>query len=180
MVVKAIIMKILVGLFIGASVLWSCKSQDVSDTKTENSNAMDKERTNDVVIASDKQTQEQDELAVVYSTSTRGFFEYIKITKRETVLSEDRYLKNIKTYPTQPADWDVLVKFIDSTDYKKFRQLEAPTGKRLYDGAPHAMLTIIKNEEEIRTPSFDHGQPPKDILNFVAKVLSIREAHIKP
>lgn len=168
-------MKAIVGLLISLTILGSCKSQSASTEKIENGTVMKNDTTQVMTAAKDNTNQDQEDLAVIYSASSRGFFEYIKITESETILSEDRYLKSIRTYPTKSKDWEALVKFIDSTDYKKFKTLEAPTGKRLYDGAAHALLTIVEGKEELTTPSFDHGHPPKDILNFVAKVLSIRE-----
>ncbi|WP_370390192.1 hypothetical protein [uncultured Winogradskyella sp.] len=168
-------MKSILRIIVLISLFWSCKSQSASTEKIEHGTAIKNDTTQVMAVAKDNTNQDQENLAVVYSASSRGFFEYIKITESETILSEDRYLKSIRTYPTKSKDWEALVKFIDSTDYKKFKTLEAPTGKRLYDGAAHALLTIVDGKEELTTPSFDHGHPPKDILNFVAKVLSIRE-----
>ena len=53
--------------------------------------------------------------------------------------------------------------FIEGTDLESLEKLEAPTGKRLYDAAAHAILKISVDGKTYRTSTFDHGFPPKDI-----------------
>ena len=112
---------------------------------------------------------------ITYRAQSRGMFEFVQISESEVKISSDRNLKNIKSYDWEPKDWDALSKMIKDIDDEKFQKLKAPTDKRLYDGAAHATLSIIRGDVEIISPSFDHGAPPKEIEDLVNKVLSIRD-----
>ena len=54
---------------------------------------------------------------------------------------------------------------------KKLTNIKAPSSKRYFDGAPHAILTIKIGGEEINTPFFDHGFPPKEIASLINHIL---------
>jgi len=162
-------MRFLSSLIVFVIILASCKSKDATVTTSDK----------DMVLADESIIAQYNKIAVAYRSSTRGVFEYTYISEEETVLTEDRNFKNTRTYPTKKKDWEAILEFITAVDEDEFRSLEAPTSMRHYDGAPHATLSIIKGDEELMTPSFDHGHPPKEILNFVAKVLSVRENLIK-
>ncbi|MBO3115360.1 hypothetical protein J4050_01295 [Winogradskyella sp. DF17] len=171
-------MRFLSGLIVFVTILGSCKSKEAMVTTSDKDIAAINE-TKDMVIADETNIPQYNKIAVAYRSSTRGVFEYTYISEEETMLTEDRNFKNTRTYPTKKEDWQAILEFIIAVDEDKFRNLEAPTSMRHYDGAPHATLSIIKGDEELMTPSFDHGHPPKEILNFVAKVLSVRDNLIK-
>jgi hypothetical protein len=44
--------------------------------------------------------------------------------------------------------------------------------KAFYDGAPIATFKITFKDETYKSPSFDHGFPPKNIEQFVNKINS--------
>lgn len=112
---------------------------------------------------------------ITYQVVSRGMFEYISISEAEIQYSQDKYLKKIDSFPSKSEDWQALKVLLKSVDIEHIDQLKAPTDKRLYDGAAHANLSIIKGDVEMRTTSFDHGSPPKEIEELVNKVLSIKE-----
>ncbi|MCB0399433.1 MAG: META domain-containing protein [Winogradskyella sp.] len=113
--------------------------------------------------------------AVIYETSSRGSFEHIEISKNEIKISNDRSLENINTYNCNPEDWNMLNELLSNSIVENLDLLKAPTDKRLYDGAPHATLSVIKGDVVMMTPTFDHGAPPKEIETLVNKVLSMAE-----
>ncbi|WP_299366927.1 META domain-containing protein [Winogradskyella sp.] len=112
---------------------------------------------------------------VTYKVLSRSKFDYIQISKSEIVTSKDRNLKTMNSYPCKAEDWEALNKILNEVDVEHLDQLEAPTDKRLYDGAAHATLSVIKGDVEMMSPTFDHGMPPKEIEALVNKVLSISE-----
>ena len=114
-------------------------------------------------------------ILVIYQATSRGYFEYISVSQSEIALTNDRSLKTMNSYPCKPNDWSMLKKLIDDADVENLDSLKAPTDKRLYDGAPHATLSIIKGDVEMMTPTFDHGAPPEKIKTLVNKVLSMAE-----
>ncbi|WP_426432027.1 META domain-containing protein [Winogradskyella sp. HB-48] len=113
--------------------------------------------------------------AVIYETSTRGSFEHIEISEHNIKISKDRGLENMNTYHCNPQDWKALNELLSNSVVENLDLLKAPTDKRLYDGAPHATLSVIKGDVIMMTPTFDHGAPPKEIETLVNKVLSMAE-----
>ncbi|MCA0152501.1 META domain-containing protein [Winogradskyella vincentii] len=112
---------------------------------------------------------------VIYKAISRGSFDYIKISDSKISVSQDRNLKVFSDYNCTEEDKNELISILDQLNLAELENLKAPTDKRLFDGAPIATLTIIKNGIEKTTPSFDHGHPPKEIETLVNKVLSIKE-----
>jgi hypothetical protein len=45
----------------------------------------------------------------------------------------------------------------------------------LYDGAPHATLTIKKKGQTTSSSTFDHGYPPKQLKALVDYMLSFKK-----
>jgi len=68
---------------------------------------------------------------------------------------------------------------LNAINIKSLPELEAPTNKRLFDGAAHTTVTLIQNKIEVTSSSFDEGHPPKDIEALVNKILSIKEMMLK-
>jgi hypothetical protein len=163
-------MKVIMSILALVVVVASCNSTKThsskSDTPTTKSNE-DLTKGNDAI---------NNKVAVAYRASTRGFFEYVYISEEAIKITQDRNFEQIQNYPCNKADWDAIVKLIAEVDEDNFQKLVAPTGKRHYDAAPHASLTIIHGTKEITTPTFDHGYPPKEIEALVSKILSIKES----
>lgn len=114
-------------------------------------------------------------LVLIYKAISRGYFGYIKISNSKISVSQDRNLKVFSDYNCTEEEQNQLISIFDQLNLDELENLRAPTDKRLFDGAPIATLTIIKNGIEKTTPSFDHGHPPKEIEALVNKVLSIKE-----
>lgn len=117
--------------------------------------------------------------AVIYETSSRGSFEHIEISKNEIKISSDRNLEKTDTYNCNSEDWKMLKELLRDSVVENLDLLKAPTNKRLYDGAPHATLSVIKGDVIMMTPTFDHGAPPKEIESIVNKILSMTEIATK-
>jgi len=118
-------------------------------------------------------------ITVIYESSTRGSFEHIEISKTQIKFSKDRSLKNMEIYECNPEDWKALNELLSNSVVENLDLLKAPTDKRLYDGAAHATLSVIKGDVVMMSPTFDHGTPPKEIESIVNKILSMAEIATK-
>lgn len=116
---------------------------------------------------------------IIYQALSRGSFEYVEISESGVLVSSDRNLINSKNYKCYKEDWEAINSLINDLNLDAFEDLEAPTGKRLFDGAPHATLVIKQGDKDFKTPSFDGGFPPEAIEALVNKVISIKENAIK-
>ena len=92
---------------------------------------------------------QKDILTIAYRASSRGFFEYTLVAAKDIMLTEDRNLVDTRTYVTNAEDWSELLDIVGSIDEDELQNLKAPTSKRLYDGAPHASITITKGDKEV-------------------------------
>lgn len=155
-------MKILLSILVLLVTTKECKS--TKEQALDDSNAKNTE----MILQSD--------MKVVYEAQSRGGFEHISISKDVVLISSDRYLKEVATYKCDENDWKAIYELLESIDTNTLSSLKAPTDKRLFDGAPHATLKLSKGDDEISTPTFDHGHPPKEIEALVNKVLSIKES----
>lgn len=132
----------------------------------------------EMLIKASKYSKEkvaQSNPVIIYKAISRGSFDYIKISGTKVSVSTDRNLKSFSDYKCTEEDQEKLAELLSNLKLNDITQLEAPTDKRLFDGAPIATLTILKDKEKFTTPSFDHGHPPNEIKALVNKVLSIKE-----
>jgi heat shock protein HslJ len=118
-------------------------------------------------------------VAITYETTSRGFYEYVSISKSNIAISEDRSLQTVSNYSCEESDWNALNSLIENIDLESLQILKAPSDKRLSDAAAEASLTIQLGDIQYKSTTFDHGNPPKEIEALVNKVLSIKEKTIK-
>jgi hypothetical protein len=116
----------------------------------------------------------QDTISIEYSAHSRGTYNHIIVNKKQISI-ENRRGESPIIKTCNEAHWDALLKALKPVDVANIPNLEAPSEKRFYDGAAIATLTIIYNGESYTTPSFDHGNPPKEIAELVKEILSISE-----
>lgn len=175
-------MKFLFSLFAIAMLIQSCNcsKEAVSSTnETEENSIASKPSRETTNPKSDVVGDNYKRVLITYQVTSRELFEYVQISESEVIISEDRNLKNMNSYTCKTEDWQSLKKMMKSIDVEKLDNLKAPTDKRLFDGAAHATLTVIKGDVAMITPTFDHGEPPAEIEALVNKVLSIKENAVK-
>jgi hypothetical protein len=76
-------------------------------------------------------------------------------------------------------DWESCLTLLSKIDLNSLSNLKAPTSMRHVDGAPHATLTVINGDKEIRSSTFDHGHPPKEIKELIEKLLTFKKQSSK-
>ncbi|WP_298507648.1 hypothetical protein [uncultured Kordia sp.] len=130
----------------------------------------------------DKETQEetvksaQDDISIQYEAVSRGFYERIQVSKEQLALTKVQGGKVSALQEMAESDWNEIVSLLSKIDAEKIKTLEAPSAKRLYDGAAHAVLTIQYKDVEVSSNSFDHGNPPKELTALVDKMQAMAKA----
>lgn len=121
----------------------------------------------------------ENKIEVKYQALSRNSFDFILISKSNILISKDKNLQDVEKYPISAEDWEAINKLIEAVDTETIKNLEPPSKKHQFDGAPHTTLAIIQGDVEYMTPTFDQGNPPEEILALVNKVLSIKENAVK-
>ena len=114
-------------------------------------------------------------IEIQYEALSRGFFENISISNAGISLRIDRNNEHQKLYKIAKQDWQICLNLLEKLNLDDLPKLKAPTSKRFYDGAAHALLSVEINGEKMTTPSFDHGYPPKAIKNLIEHILSLKK-----
>ncbi|MGH1385392.1 hypothetical protein [Kordia sp.] len=122
----------------------------------------------------------EDDIIVTYEAMSRGFYEEVQVSKIALKTTKDVNKKQYNTYDCSEEDWNEIVALLKKVDAEKLKTLKAPSSKRLHDGAPHAVLTIKYKDTEVSLNSFDHGNPPKELMAIVSKILAMAKAVDKP
>ncbi|MFH4963578.1 hypothetical protein V8G69_01120 [Gaetbulibacter sp. M235] len=117
---------------------------------------------------------DQDNLSIEYSAMSRGSYKLIILNKKTISIINKRNAKPIIKECNEKY-WHTIMDLVKNIDLENISKLEAPTQKRLYDGAAIANLTITYNGTDYESASFDHGNPPKEIELIVKEILSVSE-----
>ena len=111
---------------------------------------------------------------VQYTANTRGFFQKVIISNKKMSISRDRNGNTpMEQFDISDKDWNELVKYFQKINLEEIPNLKDPTQKRFYDGAAIADLKIRFEDKNYETTQFDHGFPPKEIEEFVNKIVSL-------
>lgn len=127
----------------------------------------------------DNANKVNNETTVKYIASSRGSYQFIQISESDILVSTDRSLIQKSKYNCTKENWEDINSLIEAIDLEILEELEPPSTKHQFDGAPHTTLTVKIGGVEYMTPTFDHGNPPKEIETLVNKVLSLKENAVK-
>jgi hypothetical protein len=117
----------------------------------------------------------QDTLLIEYSALSRGSYKLISVNKKEVSVINKREGKPI-IQACNKTNWNNLMDALKTINIENISQLEAPSQKRLFDGAAIGNLKITYNGTVYESNSFDHGNPPKELEILVKEILSISES----
>ncbi|MDG5490921.1 hypothetical protein [Psychroserpens sp. SPM9] len=117
----------------------------------------------------------QDHEITSYRASTRGFYLQIWIEGDSIKYTNDYNLKAITTRLIPKEEKEAFIQLLSAIDETALSDYEAPSKTHHHDAAPAAFLEISKGGEIYRSKSFDHGKPPKAILDIVEKILYIKD-----
>lgn len=116
----------------------------------------------------------QDAISIEYSARSRRTFKNIIISKKSISVVNNSGDRPI-TKPCSETNWEILLKALKPIAIENIPNLIAPSEKRFFDGAAIGNFKIIYNGNIYESPSFDHGNPPKEIAELVKEMLSISE-----
>ena len=121
--------------------------------------------------------QAQNDIAnttLLYTASTRGFFQKIVVINQKATVFRDR---NSEKFPEEitisDKDWKEIIGYFEKIDLEKLPTLKDPTQKRFYDGAAIANLKVRYQDKNYETTDFDHEFPPAEIEKLVNKIVSL-------
>ena len=117
----------------------------------------------------------QKQIEIQYEALSRGFFENILVSEAGIHLRIDRNNALQTFYKISKKDWQKCLDLLEDLNPEDLPTLKAPTSKRFYDGAAHAVLSIEIDGQKMTTPSFDHGYPPETIKDLTAHVLELKK-----
>ena len=116
----------------------------------------------------------QEDLSIEYAAVSRGVFNQVNINYKEITAINKRGEKPVKSNVSN-TEWRQLTALLKTIDTENLDKLEAPSKRFQFDGVAIATLTINYKGNTYKSPSFDHGNPPKEIAQLVNKILSISE-----
>lgn len=105
-----------------------------------------------------KKTKEFDKIA--YKAQTRGSM--VELTIEENSLSYKTYQKEGAKEVTK-EQLEELKTIINELNLEEISALQAPSEKRITDGALQAEITIKITDKEYKSSIFDAGNPPKEL-----------------
>ena len=117
--------------------------------------------------------QDMENAIIEYTANTRGFYQKIIVKNKTVTISKDRDGQGQATpIKINEADWKEIVTYFDTVEIEQLSKFKAPSEKRFHDGAAIANLKVTYKGKTYETTDFDHGFPPKEIQQFVAKINS--------
>ena len=120
---------------------------------------------------SEYNTKEYDNIEIIYTHFSRGFFKEIHIEKSKITTYLNYQKTEIKERKIKCKEWNKCVSFLRKINKNKISKLIPPTNYRQTDKVHYAKFTIILNgKSKISSPDFDHGFPPdliKPLIDFM-------------
>lgn len=118
--------------------------------------------------------KEQSNVTIRYRAHTRGSLTII-VLDNKTVSVQKSFDVEPEAKSCSDEDWNKLMDLVSAFNLKSMSTLEAPSKAFQYDGAAIANFKITKDEETYSVPSFDAGNPNKEIAELIEMVLKIAE-----
>ena len=115
--------------------------------------------------------KEYDNIEIIYTHFSRGFFKEIHIEKSKITTYLNYQKTEIKERKIKCKEWNKCVSFLRKINKNKISKLIPPTNNRQTDKVHYAKFTIVLNgKSKISSPDFDHGFPPdliKPLIDFM-------------
>ncbi len=117
---------------------------------------------------------QQENISIEYTSSTRGSYQQITVKNQNISVTRNRD-GDLTTKRCSDKEWSKIMEAFTKIDVKNLPNIEPLSKNHQFDGAAAAILLITKNNNTYESQSFDHGNPPKEILDLVKEILSIAQ-----
>ncbi|MFI8377660.1 hypothetical protein [Leeuwenhoekiella sp. NPDC079379] len=104
---------------------------------------------------------------VIYTASSRGFFEQVRVTNDSCIFKKAKDTIPSKAIALNDKQKSDLKEALDKISVEKLNRIAAPSEAHTYDGAAMATLKVKKGDSLLETRTFDHGNPPKQLIDLV-------------
>ncbi|WP_395060322.1 hypothetical protein [Flavobacterium sp.] len=165
-------MKTIALVFLSLFLTKSCQTKKGTTENAPVAEVVKTEETKPEMIENKLQTGTK----VEYEAMSRGFFSKIVFENNQLTIASDRNNAEKGTViMLTKEDASAILNLVKAVNLDEFPNLIAPSDKRMYDGAPHANITITSNGTVYTGPGFDGGNPPSAIAKLVSKLVSYSE-----
>lgn len=109
---------------------------------------------------------------ITRGNSTKNIISKDEVVSENTVIDEDG---NKGVFKKNPKEWDEINQAVLNLDLNKFESWEAPSQKRLYDGARGTTIKLNFKDKTLTSQTFDEGEPPaelKVLYNYLVSVVN--------
>ena len=118
-----------------------------------------------------KRSKQSEITRIEYVAISRGTYNRITVLPEMVTTQMSRGEKEVSN-PLSTEDWAEINTILTEIEVSGLPELEAPSKKHQYDGAPGAYFQIAIGEKLFRTVTFDGGNPPKEISEIIEKLFS--------
>lgn len=108
--------------------------------------------------------------SITLNESTPGFRREIMITEKEYILNENSVSFKRKIFA---EDWKEIMKICAKIKLEELPNFKSPSRKRANDTALQANLEIQTGRRKYESSTFDHDNPPKELLKLVNKLRNL-------
>ena len=124
-----------------------------------------------------KEEENQSQITTIeYKAVSRGYLLLITVSNdgNYITVATDPDMKPIRQSVSE-EEWESLVNALNKIDLQELSEMEPPSKKFQYDGAPFTTLKITQDEHTFKSMAFDHGNPPEKLKEIVKILLSFAE-----
>jgi hypothetical protein len=116
-----------------------------------------------------------DDMKLIYTAHSRGYFYEIQLDQKDLKQYENFEKTDENSRKISSKEWSKTLELLNDITLEKFASFMAPTDMRHTDRKPYANLIVIQHNDTLRSNSFDHQHPPKELKTLVEHILSIAE-----
>lgn len=113
-----------------------------------------------------------------YNVSSKGYAFKNKIIEAKNILEYSNLLPKktpVEKHTLSKTDLKLFKEALQKIGFESLEKLQAPSEKHQFDGAPAATFTVVFNGKTHVVPTFDHGNPPKELKGIITRIMQIRE-----
>ncbi len=108
-----------------------------------------------------------------YEAITRGSSFICIVSENKVIVSTTGTVGNQNLKEVSNEDWGTLVKYIELVDLVALENLVPPSDDSKSDKVRIATLTVTTINHSYKSGPFDEGNPPKELVPIIDKIIAI-------